>query len=124
MENGNENFQKAEKEFTTIIKQLNNICLGGEISEYTKSMLLDMSNIVIESLAVKYEKIKKGIGGIMGGKVLDYEAKTIFRSGRQEGMKNGMVYAYYEMNLQTNEIARKLNLTEEEVLEIIRKKDM
>ena len=128
MENGNENFQKAEKEFTTIIKQLNNICLGGEISEYTKSMLLDMSNIVIESLAVKYEKIKKGIGGIMGGKVLDYEAKTIFRSGREEGreegMKNGMVYAYYEMNLQTNEIARKVNLTEEEVLEIIRKKDM
>ena len=124
MENGNENFQKAEKEFITIIKQLNNICLGGEISEYTKSMLLDMSNIVIESLAVKYEKIKKGIGGIMGGKVLDYEAKTIFRSGREEGMKNGMVYAYYEMNLQTNEIARKVNLTEEEVLEIIRKKDM
>ena len=64
----------------------------------------------------------------MGGKVLDYEAKTIFRSGREEGreegMKNGMVYAYYEMNLQTNEIARKVNLTEEEVLEIIRKKDM
>ncbi len=87
-----------------------------------------MSSIVIESLAVKYEKIKKGIGGIMGGKVLDYEAKTIFMSGmeegRQEGMKNGMVYAYYEMNLQTNEIARKVNLTEEEVLEIIRKKDM
>lgn len=55
------------------------------------------------------------------------EAKTIFRSGREEGrregMKNGMVYAYYEMNLQTNEIARKVNLTEE-VLEIIRKKDM
>lgn len=44
--------------------------------------------------------------------------------GIEEGTKNGMVYAYYEMNLQTNEIARKVNLTEEEVLEIIRKKDM
>lgn len=91
-----------------------------------------MSNIVIESLAVKYEKIKKGIGGIMGGKVLDYEAKTIFRSGReegrqegrQEGMKNGMVYAYYEMNLDTNEIAKKMQLTEKEVLEIIRNKNI
>lgn len=44
--------------------------------------------------------------------------------GRQEGLKNGMVYAYYEMNLNTNEIARKLNLTEAEVLEIISKKNI
>lgn len=36
-------------------------------------------------------------------------------------MKNVMVYAYYEMNMNINEIARKLNLTEAEVLEIIRK---
>jgi hypothetical protein len=34
-----------------------------------------------------------------------------------------MVYAYYEMNLTTNEIAQKLQLTEKEVLEIIQKKD-
>ncbi len=35
------------------------------------------------------------------------------QEGKREGMKNGMVYAYYEMNLQTKEIARKVNLTEE-----------
>ena len=34
-----------------------------------------------------------------------------------------MVYAYYEMNLSTNEIAKKLQLSEKEVLEIIQKKD-
>ena len=50
---------------------------------------------------------------------------TVYRQeGRQEGLKKGMVYAYYEMNLKTNEIARKLNLTEDEVLEIINKKDV
>ncbi len=42
----------------------------------------------------------------------------------EEGMKKGMVYAYYEMNLDTNEIARKMQLTEAEVLEIIRKKNI
>lgn len=40
--------------------------------------------------------------------------------GRLEGRKEGMVYAYYEMNMQTREIARKMQLTEEKVLEIIR----
>ena len=34
-----------------------------------------------------------------------------------------MVYAYYEMNMKTMEIARKLQLTEEEVLEIIKRKN-
>lgn len=34
-----------------------------------------------------------------------------------------MVYAYYEMNLSTNEIAQKLQLTEKEVLGIIQKMD-
>ena len=56
------------------------------------------------------------------------EAKTIFRSGREEGrregMKNGMVYAYYEMNLDTKEIAKKTQLTEKEVIDIIKKRDM
>ena len=33
-------------------------------------------------------------------------------------------YAYYEMNLDTNEIAEKMQLTEAEVLEIIRKKNI
>ncbi|HBA96943.1 MAG TPA: hypothetical protein DCZ23_02440, partial [Lachnospiraceae bacterium] len=41
------------------------------------------------------------------------------REGRQEGIKKGkqegMVYAYYEMNLDTNEIAKKMQLTETEV---------
>ena len=45
------------------------------------------------------------------------------REGRREGRREGMVYAYYEMNLSTNEIAKKLQLSEKEVLEIIQKKD-
>lgn len=44
--------------------------------------------------------------------------------GREEGRKEGLVYAYYEMNLQTNEIARKVHITEAEVLDIIKRKDM
>ena len=43
--------------------------------------------------------------------------------GIEEGMKRGMVYAYYEMNMNTKEIAQKMQLTEAEVLEIISKKE-
>ena len=45
------------------------------------------------------------------------------KEGKQEGMKNGMVYAYYEMNLDTKEIAKRTQLTETEVINIIKKRD-
>ena len=36
--------------------------------------------------------------------------------GIEKGMKNGMVYAYYEMNLDTNEIAEKCSLQKQRFL--------
>ena len=55
---------------------------------------------------------------------LKYSKQEGIEEGIEKGMKNGMVYAYYEMNLDTNEIAEKMQLTEAEVLEIIRKKNI
>ncbi len=90
MENGSINLKKAEEEFITITKTLDYMCLNGEITEYTKCMLSDMTKIVIENITAKYEKIKEGLGGIMGGKVLEYEAKTILRTGIEQGMERGV----------------------------------
>ncbi len=39
---------------------------------------------------IKYKNIQKGLGDVMGGKVLDYEAKDIYRSGIAEGMAQGV----------------------------------
>ncbi len=55
--------------------------------------------------------------------VIKYNREDAREEGRNEGIKDGMVYAYYEMNMHTNEIAKKVQLTEEEVLEIIRNKN-
>lgn len=61
----------------------------GIISEYTKCTIIDMSNKVLEHIAAKYDSVKKGVKEVMGGKVLDYEAKTIKREGVKEGIKEG-----------------------------------
>ncbi|MFG6395054.1 MAG: hypothetical protein K1W24_12875 [Lachnospiraceae bacterium] len=55
---------------------------------------------------------------------IKYNREDAWEDGMKNGMKKGMVYAYYEMNMNTNEIAKKVQLTEAEVLEIIKKKDM
>lgn len=62
--------------------------------------------------------------------ILDYNQlmKEFTEAGREEGRREGeelgMVYAYYEMNLDTKEIAQKMQLTEKEVTDIIRKREL
>ena len=49
--------------------------------------IIDMSNKVLEHIAVKYDTVKERVKSVMGGKVLEYEAKTIKREGLEEGIK-------------------------------------
>ena len=49
-----------------------------------------MSNKVLEHIVVKYNSVKEGVKAIMGGKILDYEAKTIKREGIEQGIDQGI----------------------------------
>ena len=49
-----------------------------------------MSNKVLEHIAVKYDSVKEGVKAVMGGKILEYEAKTIKREGIEQGIEKGI----------------------------------
>ena len=44
-----------------------------------------MSQKVLEHIAAKFDNVKKGVKSVMGGQILEYEAKTILNMGRSEG---------------------------------------
>lgn len=46
-----------------------------------------MSNRVLDSIAQKCEPVREGVRSVLGGKILEYEAKTIRNEGLREGMK-------------------------------------
>lgn len=48
-----------------------------------------MSGNVIEELAKNYEKVQKGVGEVMGGPMIETEAKRILMRGRDEGRVEG-----------------------------------
>ena len=52
-----------------------------------------MTNHVLALIAKKYQKVRKEVGGIMRGKILEYEAKTI----RNEAIKKKL-----QKNLRQN----------------------
>ena len=79
-----------QEEYEQIKNKLEELLNQGAISEYTKCTIIDMSNKVLEHIAVKYDSVKEGVKAVMGGKVLEYEAKTIKREGIEEGIEEGI----------------------------------
>ena len=102
--------QELKKEYQRIMERLEGLCTEGKISEYVKCTLVDMSKKVIKNIAAKYAKVRKGVTSVMGGKVLEYEAKTILREGKLEVciglVKDGLLTAA--------EAAKRLAMKEEE----------
>ena len=62
---------------------------SGSDQEYTKRTLIEMSNKVLEHIARKYDTVKEGVRTVMGGQILEYEAKTLFRQGMEQGRELG-----------------------------------
>ena len=118
-EEDSEKLNELKKEYVQIRNRLEDLCKTGEISEYIKCTLVDMSNKVIEQIALKYAKVRKEVTSVMGGKILEYEAKTILQRGIQEGLQEGRIRSYVELVkdglLPIEEAAKRLNMKEEEL---------
>ena len=118
-EEDSEKLNELKKEYVQIRNRLEDLCKTGEISEYIKCTVVDMSNKVIEQIALKYAKVRKEVTSVMGGKILEYEAKTILQRGIQEGLQEGRIRSYVELVkdglLPIEEAAKRLNMKEEEL---------
>ena len=71
-----------QAEYEQIKIKLEDLVIQGLISEYTRCTIIDMSNKVLEHIAIKYNSVREGVKAVMGGRVLEYEAKTIKRYKR------------------------------------------
>lgn len=78
-----------KSEYQYIMNTLEELVKENMIDEYTKCTIIDMSKKVLEHIAQKYEAVKEGVRSVMGGKVLEYEAKAIKNEGVREGLNEG-----------------------------------
>jgi hypothetical protein len=63
-------------------------------------MLIDMTKKVLEHIAKDYEIVEKEVRRIMGGKVLEYESKTIWNNAKAEGVAEGKIDGKIEYILE------------------------
>ena len=74
---------------------------------------------MIKEIAQKYENVQKGVGDIMGGALIETEARTILNQGKTQGISETKKQAALRMlkigKLTTEEIAECLELSVAEV---------
>ena len=89
-EQDTEKLELLKQEYAQIKDRLEELLRKKEIAEYTKCTMIDMTNKVVEHIAEKYDCVREGVKSVMGGRVLEYEAKTIRNEGMREGIKEGI----------------------------------
>ena len=90
LEKEKEQISWLQQQYGEMIKKMEELVQAGILTEYDRHTILAMAKKVLENIARKYENIKKGVGIIMGGEILEYEAKTILRQGIRIGQEEGI----------------------------------
>ena len=86
-----------------------------------------MSNKVLEHIAKEYDSVRKGVKSVMGGKVLEYEAKTpnaatlcgtayckemkeFWKAGQKDGKKVGFLQSEFSRRPEKNLLTQQSRL--------------
>ena len=115
--------------YINIRLRLENMARQGTITEYTCRTILDLSRRVAESLCQKYDNIRREVISIMGGEILEYEAKTILNEGKKQGWilgrESGRAETYLELVkegiLNIKDAARRIPMDEAELQNLLNK---
>ncbi len=108
-----EKLNALKDEYQMIAKHLDHLEYLGQLSAYFKKTLIEMSEKVVDNLAADYEAIKKGVKAVMGGRILEYEAKTILRQGQMETLVQNIQALMETMNLTAEQAMDSLKVPQE-----------
>lgn len=114
--NGNERkLAELKAEYQEILERLDGQERQRVIGAFDKRTIIELSGDVIKEIAQKYENVQKGVGDIMGGALIETEARTILNQGIRETKKQTALRMLKIGKLTTEEIAEYLELSVEEV---------
>ena len=114
----NSNEQKLEKlkaEYQGILERLDGLEQQGVIGAFDKRTIIELSGDVIKEIAQKYENVQKGVGDIMGGALIETEARRILNKGISETKKETALRMLKRGKMTVEEIAEDSGLSVAEV---------
>ena len=110
----NDNSQKLanlKSEYKKILEKLDNLEKQRIIGAFDKRTIIELSNDVVKEIAQKYKNVQKGIGDIMGGALIETEARKL----KNEAAKETALRMIKDGELPNDKIAKYSGLTVAEV---------
>ncbi len=117
----NEDKEKRQElihEYEDIIGKLNDLNQIGELSSLEKYCIITSMRNVLNLITTNYAKVKKEIDKVMGGELLEYEAKTIYRNGISKGIEKGRLEGELAKGLQAYKNCLDRGMSKEDALAI------
>lgn len=75
---------ELKSEYQYILEKLNELEYQGAIGAFDKRTIIEISNDVLKELAKKYTNVQKGVGDIMGGALLETNARKLKKEAKKE----------------------------------------
>ena len=105
---------ELKAEYRKILDRLDKLEQQGVIGAFDKRTIIELSGDVIKEIAQKYENVQKGVGDIMGGALIETEARTILNQGIKQGKTQGISETKKQTALRMLKMGK---LTVEEIAE-------
>ena len=114
----NRNEQKLKElkaEYQKILARLEELEQQEVIGAFDKRTIIELSGDVIKEITQKYENVQKGVGDIMGGALIETEARRILNKGISETKKETALRMLKRGKMTVEEIAEDSGLSVAEV---------
>lgn len=115
LEKNQDKLNEMKNLYSELWKKLDEMVEANIISEYEKLVIKAMSDKVANALTLGYNNVRKGVDDIMGGTVLDYEAKRMYIDATVKALLRNNVS---KSNI-IEDLEKEFNLTKEAALEAI-----
>lgn len=99
-----ERLSELQAEYAKIVTHLDGLVEQEKLKSYEYCMMVDMSKRVLEGIAARYENVRKGVGEVLGGRVLETEWDKRYRAGENEKAKQ-IAFKLRDMGMGDNDIA-------------------
>lgn len=82
--------EALQHEYQEIIGRLDELVQDGRLTDFDRTTLLETAKNVIDEIAKKYQNVVKGMSDVMGGALLETNARRIKNEGIAEGRMKGI----------------------------------
>ncbi len=106
MEKDEEKLEQLAAEYQDITDRLTALTAADRLTAYDGQLILTMTRNVLKNLAQKHQRVTERMEKLMGGHVLNYEAKDIYNAGKQEGRVEGREEGRVEGRVEGREEGR------------------